>query len=125
MAELSKAAKIMLLVNAIVSFIFTVFYLVIPEIYRDLTGPPQFCSITIRHVGGSLLVLGVFSVVGVIRKEWEQVRIVWELGILWLIVILCIDIWAMVVVAGSFDFTVIIEVILIVANLVFYIRERR
>lgn len=125
MAELSKAAKIMFLVNAIVSFIFTLFFLVIPEIYADLMNPPQFCSITIRQVGGSLLVLGVFSVVGLIRKEWEQVRIVWELGILWLIVILSIDTWAMVAVAGSFDFTVIIEAVLIALNIVFYIRERR
>ena len=76
-------------------------------------------------MGGSLLVLGVFSVVGLIRKEFEYVRIVWELGILWLIVILCIDIWAMVAVAGSFDFTVIIEAVLIAANIVFYIREIR
>jgi hypothetical protein len=125
MAEMSKAAKIMFLVNAIVSFIFTLFFLVIPEIYASWMIPPQFCSITIRQVGGSLLVLGVFSVVGLIRKEFEQVRIVWELGILWLIVILCIDIWAMVAVAGSFDFTVIIEAVLIAANIVFYIREIR
>ncbi len=125
MAELSKAAKIMFLVNAIVSFIFTLFFLVIPEIYASWTAPPQFCSITIRQVGGSLLVLGVFSVVGLIRKEFEQVRIVWELGILWLIVILCIDIWAMVAVAGSFDFTTIIEAVLIAFNIFFYIREIR
>ena len=125
MAEMSKAARIMFLVNAIVSFIFTVFFLVIPEIYASWMNPPQFCSITIRQVGGSLLVLGVFSVVGLIRKEFEQVRIVWELGILWLIVILCIDIWAMVAVAGSFDFTVIIEGVLIALNIVFYIREIR
>ncbi|MFX0180922.1 MAG: hypothetical protein ACFE78_12085 [Candidatus Hodarchaeota archaeon] len=125
MAEMSKAAKIMFLINAIVSFIFTVFFLVIPEIYASWMMPPQFCSVTIRQVGGTLLVLGVFSVVGLIRKEFEHVRIVWELGILWLIVILCIDIWAMIAVAGSFDFTVIIEAVLIAANIVFYILEIR
>lgn len=125
MAELSKQAKIIYLVNAIVSFIFMFFFLVIPEIYADWINPPEFCSISWRQLGGSLLVLGVFSVVGLLRKEWEHVRIVWELGILWLIVILCIDFWGMVAVAGSFDFTVIIELILIVVNIFFYIRERR
>lgn len=124
MAELSKEAKIMYLVNAIASFIFTVLFLVIPEIYANLINPPEFCAISWRQLGGSLLVLGVFSVVGLLRKEWEHVRIVWELGILWLIVLLCIDFWGMVAIAGSFDYTVIVELILVVVNIFFYIRER-
>lgn len=124
MAELSKEAKIIFLVNAIACFIFTVFFLVIPEIYADLMNSPYFSPISWRQIGGTMLVLGIFSVVGLLRKEWEHVRIVWELGTLWLIVLLCIDFWAMVAIVGSLDYTVIIEFILVIVNIFFYIRER-
>ncbi len=124
MAELSKGGKIIYMINAIVAFIFTVLFLVIPEIYADFMNSSFYCPITWRQLGGSILVLGVFSVVGLLRKEWEHVRIVWELGILWLIVLLCIDIWGMVAITGLFDYVIVIIVILIVVNVFFYVRER-
>lgn len=125
MAELSKEAKIIYMVNAIVAFIFTILFLIIPEIYADFMSSSFYCPITWRQLGGSILVLGVFSIVGLLRKEWEQVRIVWELGILWLIVLLCVDFWGIIVITGSFDYVVIIMLILVALNIFFYFRERK
>lgn len=123
MVEISKEAKIILLINIIASFIFAFFFLGIPEIYADLTNNAFFSPICWRQLGGTLLVLGIFGIIALKRKEWEQVRIFWEIGIAFLIVLLSIDIW--IIAYGLFDYTVIIEIVLVALNIFFYIRERR
>ena len=123
MAEISKEAKIIFLLNAITSFIFAFFFLIIPEIYADWINAAYFAPICWRQIGGTLLVLGIFSIIGLIRKEWEQVRIVWELGIAFIIVLVCVDIW--VLAHGIFDYTLIVEIVLLAINIFFYVRERR
>jgi len=123
MAEISKEAKIVFLINAVASFIFTFFFLIIPEMYSDLTDGAYFSPICWRQLGGTLLVFGIFAIVALIRKEWEQVRIFWEFGIAFLILLICIDIW--VAINGLFDYTMIVEIGLVVLNIYFYMRERR
>jgi hypothetical protein len=123
MVEISKEAKIIFLINMIVSFIFAFFFLGIPEIYRDLTGAAFFSPVCWRQLGGVLLILGIFAIIALIRKEWEQVRIFWEIGIAFLILLVCIDIW--VIIIGTFDFTVIVEIVLVAINIFFYLRERK
>ena len=123
MAEISKEAKIVLLINIISSFIFAFFFLIIPEIYADWTNEAYFSPICWRQLGGTLLLFGIFTLIALMRKEWEQVRIYWELGIAFLIVLVSIDIWVMAY--GLFDYTVIVEIVLVAINIFFYIRERR
>ena len=123
MAEISKEAKIVFLINIITSFIFTFFFLIIPEIYAGWTNEAYFSPICWRQLGGTLLIIGIFSIIALMRKEWEQVRIFWEFGIAFLIVLVSIDIWVMAY--GLFDYTVIVEIVLIAINIFFYIRERR
>jgi hypothetical protein len=123
MAEISKEAKIIILINMIASFIFAFFFLGIPEIYASWTNDAYFSPISWRQLGGTLLILGIFAIIALIRKEWEQVRIFWEIGIAFLIVLISIDIW--VLANGIFDYTVIVEIVLVVINIFFYIRERR
>jgi len=123
MAEISKEAKIIFLINAISCFIFAFFFLIIPEIYADWTNEAYFSPVCWRQLGGTLLLFGIFTLIALMRKEWEQVRIYWELGIAFLLVLICIDIW--VIAYGSFDYTVIVEIVLIAINILFYLRERR
>jgi len=123
MAEISKEAKIVFLINAISLFIFAFFFLIIPEIYAEWTNEAYFSPICWRQLGGTLLLFGIFTIIALMRKEWEQVRIYWELGIGFLIVLISIDIW--VVAHGLFDYTVIVEIVLLAINIFFYIRERR
>ncbi|MHA2287515.1 MAG: hypothetical protein ACXABG_01885 [Promethearchaeota archaeon] len=124
MVEISKEAKIIVIINMIVSFIFAFFFLGIPEIYRDLTGSAFFSPITWRQLGGTLLVLGIFAIIALRRKEWEQIRIFWEIGIAFLIMLVCIDIWVIIRYL-IFDYTVIVEIVLIAVNIFFYLRERK
>jgi len=123
MAEISKEAKIIFLINAIAAFLFAFFFLGIPEIYYDLVGGAYFSPVCWRQLGGMLLIFGIFAILALIRKEWEQVRIFWEFGIAFLIVLICIDIW--VAINGLFDYTMIVEIGLVVLNIYFYMRERR
>ena len=123
MAEISKEAKIVLLINIIASFIFAFFFLGIPEIYAGWTNEAYFSPICWRQLGGTLLILGIFGIIALMRKEWEQVKIFWEFGIAFLIVLVCIDIW--IIAYGLFDYTVIVEIVLVVINIFFYIRERK
>ena len=123
MAEISKEAKIIFLINVITSFIFAFFFLGIPEIYAGWTNEAYFSPICWRQLGGTLLILGIFGIIALIRKEWEQVRIFWELGIAFVILLVCVDIW--LVSLGLFDYTVIVEIVIVVINIFFYVRERR
>lgn len=125
MAEISKEAKIIFLINMILSFVFAFFFLGIPEIYRDLTGTTIdiFSPVCWRQLGGTLLLLGIFSIIALLRKEWEQIRIFWEFGIAFLIMQLALDIWGIFVYL-RFDYTGIVEIVLIAVNIFFYVRER-
>jgi len=123
MAEISKEAKIIFLINAIAAFLFAFFFLGIPEIYYDLVGGAYFSPVCWRQLGGMLLIFGIFAILALIRKEWEQVRIFWEFGIAFLIMLVCISIWTTAY--GLFDYTLIVEIVLVVINIFFYIRERK
>ena len=126
MVEISKQAKIIFWVNMIASFLYAFFFLGIPEIYRDLTGTTidVFSPVCWRQLGGTLLVIGIFALIALLRKEWEQIRIFWELGIAFLIMLLALDIWGTFVYL-RFDYTGFIEIVLIVINIIFYLRERK
>ncbi|MFX0057379.1 MAG: hypothetical protein ACFE85_03045 [Candidatus Hodarchaeota archaeon] len=125
MAEISKEAKIVFLINVIVSLIFGFFFFGIPEIYYDLFGGVAFSAVCWRQIGGTVLIIGLFGIISLIRKEWEQVRIFWEFGIAFLIILIIIDLWFGIGVYGAFDITFIVEIVLVVINIFFYIRERK
>ncbi|MFX1406138.1 MAG: hypothetical protein ACFFC9_00255 [Promethearchaeota archaeon] len=125
MAEISKEAKIVFLINIIVCFIFAFFFFGIPEIYYDLVGGVGFSAVCWRQIGGTILILGLFGIIALIRKEWEQVRIYWEFGIAFIILLIVIDLWFGIGVYGAFEYTLIVEIVLAVINIFFYIRERK
>lgn len=124
MDEISKEAKIIILITVIAAFLYAFFFLGIPEIYRDLTNSMFFSPVCWRQLGGTFLVLGIFGVIALLRKEWEKIRIYWELGIVFLIMLLCVDIWGLIVYLGV-GYAVYVEIGLIAINIIFYLRERR
>ncbi|MFX1355963.1 MAG: hypothetical protein ACFFA8_01650, partial [Promethearchaeota archaeon] len=77
------------------------------------------------QIGGTILILGLFGIIALIRKEWEQVRIYWEFGIAFIILLIVIDLWFGIGVYGAFEYTLIVEIVLAVINIFFYIRERK
>ena len=74
MVEISKEGKIIISINVIVALLYAFFFLGIPEIYRDLTNSVCFFSVCWRQLGGTFLVIGIFGIIALLRKEWEQIR---------------------------------------------------
>jgi uncharacterized membrane protein YtjA (UPF0391 family) len=94
MAEMSNQFRIVLLFNIIVAFIYGFMYLVIPEITRVLRDAtfydPQFW----RLWGGTCICLGIMGIIGLMRNVWEEVKILIEFAIIWLIMALIIGLWS-------------------------------
>ena len=65
MAELSKEAKIVLLANAIIGFIFGFLFLIIPDLYNELTEGDPYCQGATMQVGTIFLVFGIFSIIAI------------------------------------------------------------
>ena len=131
MAEMSKEMKIVMIVNVIVSFIYTFFHLIIPEIYYQLTDAPVFDIHYWRLFGGSLLVLGIVGIIAVIRAEWEHVKITFEIATFYLIMVFILNIVTFITITSSVSYFVsqliatILCFILIVLNIYFYLREQK
>jgi hypothetical protein len=93
MTEIQKLTKISLLLDVLAGFIFAFLYLVIPEIYiYGLTQWPFNDPIYFRMFGGTLLVLGIASLMAYFKKEWEEVKLLYELALMWITIVLIINI---------------------------------
>ncbi|HUW90935.1 MAG TPA: hypothetical protein VMV43_10540 [Candidatus Nanopelagicaceae bacterium] len=92
MTEIQKLTKISLLLYALAGFIFAFLYLVIPDIFiYDLTQWPFNDPIYFRLFGGTLLVLGLASLLAYFKKEWEQIKLFFELALMWLLMVTIIN----------------------------------
>ena len=56
MAELSKEVKIILLINAIPAFIYGFLFLIIPDIYVEITDAMFYNPVNLRQLGASILI---------------------------------------------------------------------
>jgi hypothetical protein len=92
MTEIRKLTKITLLLDALAGIIFAFLYLVIPDIYiYNLTQWPFNDPVYFRLFGGTLLVIGLFSLMAYFKKEWEEVQLFFQFGLLWLLMVLIIN----------------------------------
>ncbi len=97
MTEIQKLTKISLLLDILACFVFTFLYLVIPDIYiYDLTQWPFNDPIYFRLFGGTLLVLGLASIMAYFKKEWEEIKLFFELALMWLVMVIIINIFELV-----------------------------
>jgi hypothetical protein len=129
MAELSKEVKIILLVNAIPAFIYAFLFLVIPETYAQITEAAMYNPINLRQIGASILVLGIGSVLAIKRNDLEKAKILWEISIIWLILMSIIGIWGAFAIPGTATAQVgtwianAILIVLAVLNIYVFYRE--
>ncbi|MBY9014162.1 MAG: hypothetical protein KGD68_00580 [Candidatus Lokiarchaeota archaeon] len=92
MTEIQKLTKISLLLYALAGFIFAFLYLVIPDIFiYGLTQWPFNDPIYFRLFGGTLLVLGLASLLAYFKKEWEEIKLFFELAVMWLLMVTIIN----------------------------------
>ena len=94
MTEIQKLTKICLLLDVLAGFVFAFLYLVIPDIYvYDLTQWPFNDPMYFRLFGGTMLVLGIASLMAYFKKEWEEIKLFFELGLMWQIMVLILNIF--------------------------------
>ena len=129
MAELSKGLKIILIVDIIVAMYYGVMYLLLPELYYSMNDAPAFDLHMWRLFGGTLFVLSIAGIIALKRGGWEAVKPIMEVVILWLIMVAVLDIvWVLSANASptyirSISATIVLLIILIIANIYFYQRE--
>ena len=90
MVELSKEAKIIFYIDIIVGLIYSFQYLVIPDILY--AGDANYHPHNTRVIGGTILTLTIGGIIALKRGELENVKPIWELVILWWIIVLILDI---------------------------------
>ena len=131
MVEMSKGLKIILIVDIIVAIYYGVMYLLLPELYYQMNDAPAFDLHMWRLFGGTLFVLSIAGIIGLKRGEWEAVKPIMEVVILWLIMVTVLDVvWVLSANASptyirSISTTIVLLIILIIANIYFYQRERK
>ena len=85
MAELSKLLKIVLILNIIAALIYGILFLFIPEIYAAMIESPSFSLQFWRLWGLTCFILGIMGIIGFLRNDWIQLKILLEFTILWLL----------------------------------------
>ncbi len=131
MAEISNQMKKLFVFDAIICFIYTLLYLVIPETFSKIVEYKYYDPVYWRHFGGTSLVIGIFCLVAIKRAEWEQIKVVLEIGIAWVISILAIAIWEFFVIPATAIgkantlFVIILILVIIIINIYFYLREQK
>lgn len=85
MVEFSKLFKIVLIINIIAGLIYGILYLFIPEIYAAMIESPSFSLQFWRLWGVTCLIMGIMGIIGLMRNDWIQIKILFEFTILWLL----------------------------------------
>ena len=131
MVEIKKSLKLLLLINAIVGFVFAFLYLVIPHIYLSLTQWPFYDPYYSWAFGGTLLTLSFFTLLAIKRKEWVKIDIFLELIIAWQLTILILNVICLILIPAPIISLIntwvnnLILIVLIIANLFFYIKQQK
>ena len=131
MVEMSKGLKIILIVDIVVAIYYGVLYLLLPELYYQMNDAPAFDLHMWRLFGGTIFILGIAGIIALKRGEWEAVKPLMEVVILWLIMVAVLDIvWVLSVSASStyirsISTTIVLLIILIMVNIYLYQREEK
>jgi len=100
--EISKGLKTMKIIDVIYAVVYGFLYLVIHEPYSQMNDAPAFDLHMWRLFGGTIFVLGIAGVLALRRGEWETMKPLMEVVILWLIMVAVLDIiWVLTVTASA------------------------
>lgn len=131
MDEISKEFRLFLLIEGIVALIFAFLYLAITDAYLEFTEWSYDDPYYPRAFGGTLLILGFFTLVAAYRKEWIKIRILVETGFLWMIMVTIMNILELIIITQSSGailntiLNTVIIVIFIAGTIYFYLKERK
>lgn len=85
MTEVSKAFRIVIFAGGIMDILIGIMYLFFTDTFYALSGSPWYDPVFTSLSGVMLICIGSFVILAAIRAEWDQIRILIELGIVLLI----------------------------------------
>ncbi|MFW9899639.1 MAG: hypothetical protein ACFFDO_10320 [Candidatus Thorarchaeota archaeon] len=127
MAEISKEVKIIFIINIIAGIIYAIQYLILPDILYS--GTPYYHPHLSRIYGGTMVILIIGGLIGLKRGELETLKPVWEVVILWFIMVLILAIASLTYMPWTpTDLArvwvgIIVLIILIIINVYFYYKQ--
>jgi len=131
MTELSKELKIVLIIDGIATFFYGFMFLVIPEIYFNLSDEPDPNIHLQRLWGGTIALLGIFALITVKRGEWESGKLYIEFSILWVLLVCVISLASLAYVKrsptniASTWSDIIVTFVFFLMNLYFYQKQKK
>jgi hypothetical protein len=113
MTEILKITKYTLLLYTLGGLVFAILYLFITDIYLyDLAAWPFVDPYYPRAFGGTLLVLAIFAFIAYLQKDWEQIKLTFELSLAWLIMVLIMNILELALIGSVLPILAIISTII-------------
>ena len=131
MAEFSKEMKIVLIINMVVAFVYGIMYVFLPEIVYSLNDAPYFDPHFWRLFGGVLIAMGITVLLGIIKGDWDYLKLFFLFAIIGLIIFVLVNVTSIIYVTRSATNLIfhwldsIVMIVLIVFNTYFYLREEK
>ncbi len=131
MAEFSKEMKFVLIINLIVAVVYGIMYLFLPEAVYTLNEAPYFDPHFWRLFGGVLFVMGIPVLLGIIKGDWDYIKLFFLYAIIMLIILVLVNLTSNMYVTRSATNLVfhwldtIVMIVLVVFNTFFYLREEK
>ena len=131
MGEISKNLKIVILVNVLAALIYGILQTFVTEAYLTMIEQPTPDVHFTRVGGGSLLVLAIFGIYAMLKKDWEDFKLLFEFVIGYEIMLFILDIVyfaTFTISATNFTNTLIATIltaVLIAVNIFFYLKEQK
>jgi len=94
--QISPGLKTLFLVHAIVSTIFGLAYLLMPDVWGSLTGVPMQEPGWYRAIGAAILGFATSSWLAYREAAWEKVKIVVQMEIVWSILGTLVALWGLI-----------------------------
>jgi hypothetical protein len=101
MAEISKAFKILLLINVIVAFVYGILYTFLPNVVYSLNDAPYFDNHFWRLFGGVLIGIGITTSLGLKKGDWDSMKLYVLYAIIFLIITGLINITSTIYITRS------------------------
>ncbi|MFX1287720.1 MAG: hypothetical protein ACFFFY_04055, partial [Promethearchaeota archaeon] len=131
MGEISKNLKIVIIVNVVAALVYGILQTFFTEAYLMMVEQPTPDVHFTRVGGGTLLVLVIFGIYSVLKKSWDEFKLLYEFVIVYLIMLLILDIVyfaTFTISATNFTNTLIATIltaVLIVVDIFFYLKEQK
>ena len=131
MAEISKEFKIVLIVNAIAAFAYGIMYVFLPDTVYSLNDAPYFDPHFWRLFGGALIATGIATLLGIIKGDWDNIKLLVQFAIMFLIILALISVTSPLYITRSTTnllfhwLDTIVIIILAVIDIFFCLREEK